>query len=302
MQRLDEYLTRMAGETLDTDAQAAPITLTQATGCTGLDVSGPSWGVVPQAERVITAGANTGKYVDDLGAWLLNDWFSQGVGRDGVQVTVRWHRDEPQLTITATGPCSWPADRDGGPPGGRLPPLPPPEGPTAVAFPGDSALCTSPKRKVLDPDAPAFAGPGPHPVAMLTYAEEKDFNHGQVSIAADWAPLTGTPKHANAQLAVCVRVQPTTDTGTDVACDYKDPADPAGYGTPFEFDLFETTYHVTVRQARDGALVEAFTLPGTRGGESQCPSQFLGYHRKLALGLDFAVLKDKLRPLAESPR
>ncbi len=325
-QRLDEYLTRMADETLEADAQAAPITRAQNTGCTELDVSGPSWGVVPHAERVVTAGAKARKYFDDLHFWLLTDWFSplgdsgkttdDSTGksvrtitlesRDGVLMTLRWFWDEPQITISATGPCTWPADRSGGPPGGQLPPLPPPAWPTKPISPKDSELCTSPKRKVFNPEAPAFAGPAPHPVALVFHSDEDRFHYKEPLMSANWAPIEGSfddsLEHENTQLLVCVRVQPAADTGRDVTCYYSASlASPVG-GTPYEFDVLDASYQVTVRQARDGAVVEEFTLPGTVDGDRNCLMEIRDYYGKLALGLDSDVLQDRLRPLAEQPR
>ncbi|MBN6033977.1 hypothetical protein [Amycolatopsis sp. 195334CR] len=96
-------------------------------------------------------------------------------------------------------------------------------------------------------------------------------------------------------------MEPTTDSGRDLTCEYS--ASPvASGGAPYEFNLFETNYHVTVRQAGDGAVVDQLTLPGTLGDDRNCPSELYNHHPTLALGLDHEVLGDKLRPLVESAR
>ncbi|MBN6033976.1 hypothetical protein [Amycolatopsis sp. 195334CR] len=173
-QRLDEYLTGMAEQTLESDAQAGPITRGQTTGCTENDVA---WGVVPHAERTVTADAGARKYSEDLASWVSGagvsgyesrridgDQVTTGVAADGVRLTVRWTWDTPRLTISATGPCSWPADRAGGPAPVPLPPPAGPEWPVSAGYPDDRTVCTSPKRMVFNAGAPPFAGPGPHPV------------------------------------------------------------------------------------------------------------------------------------------
>ncbi|WP_153029775.1 hypothetical protein [Amycolatopsis sp. YIM 10] len=314
-QRLDEYLTGMAGQTLESDAQAGPITRGQTTGCTENDVS---WGVVPHAERMVTAGAKAGKYYEDLDSWLSGSGLSEyadlqvdnaktarGVSREGVRLTVRWVLDSPQLTISATGPCSWPADRPGGPAPGHLPSPAAPKWPRSEGYPTDRAVCTSPRRMVFSSDAPPFAGPAPHLTAVIPHADGTDFLYSDPILDEDWAPsyspVEDTPEESNTQLVACVRVEATADSGRDLTCHYSDSPVATG-GAPHEFDLFEANYHVTVRQARDGAVVEQFTLPGTVGDGRTCPDKLYNSYPKLALGLDSKALAGKLRPLAESPR
>ncbi|WP_162788536.1 hypothetical protein [Amycolatopsis albispora] len=314
-QRLDEYLTSMADQTLEAGAQASPITRSQAP-CAEKEVS---WGVVPRAERTVEAGARVRKYFEDLTSWLAGADLSEyedrgreaggqavsGVSNEGARLEVHWDWESPRLTLRATGPCSWPADRPGGPVTGQLPPPSTPRWPRKAVGTEDAAVCTSPKRVVFNPDAPPFAGPGPHLVAVIAHAESRDFRYDDVVLDEDWSPHEihdeSTPEHANTQLVACVRVEPTTDTGRDLTCHYSASlASPTS--SPMDFDLFEANYHVTVRQARDGSVVEEFTLPGTVGDDRNCLSQLDDYHRTLTLGLDHRAFGDRLRPLAEPAR
>ncbi|MGC7098696.1 hypothetical protein ACPZ19_28835 [Amycolatopsis lurida] len=310
-QRLDEYLTGMAEQTLESDAQAGPITRGQTTGCTEADVS---WGVVPHAERTVTAGAKTRKYFEDLEYWLSGAELSEheDTGRmnggqtvsaitgEGVRLAAHWDWESPHLTLSATAPCSWPSDRPGGPTPGRLPPRATAKWPQKAVGAEDTDVCLSPKRRVFDPAAPPFAGPGPHPVSLIAHPEGTDFLYDKPRVNQEWI-VEGYEEQGGVQLVACVRVEPTTDSGRDLTCYYSASLASPG-GTPYEFDLFEANYHVTVRQARDGAVVEQFTLPGTEGSDRNCLMTITDYHKKLALGLDDQALAGKLRPLAESPR
>ncbi|WP_157360562.1 hypothetical protein [Amycolatopsis thermoflava] len=319
--RLAEHLARFTAEVLEPDAQVAAAAHSRATGCPG----GPDWGVVPRAETAVTAGDQAEKFLEDLQSWMGGNGFADtfededrrwepdgtrafsGVGGDGTAVRAQIARDSPRFTITLTGPCTWPPDRPGGPPEtGVLAPLPPPSGPASLGGSADldPRVCRSPKLYVLNDDAPAYAGPGPHPMALVTYTgrtnyQEEEFAHDEIllprSMAAQFTSESRPAKSAH--LVVCVHIEITGDTGRDVTCRYTYEPAGSGSGVPIAFDLHDSVYRVTVREARTGAKVAEFTLPGTRGGDGACPFRLDVRGSRLALALDESELERRLRPV-----
>jgi hypothetical protein len=320
-QRLDEHLTRFASQVLEPDVQVSAPAHSRTAGC----ARGPSWGVVPRSETTVTAGDQAEKLLDDLQTWMLdngfdglfdaddNEWRAKrggvfreltGTSADGTQVIVRLPRDSPQFTITVTGPCTWPPDRDGGPsPSGRLAPLPAPSAPrsTVGSHYRDPKPCLSPKLYVFNGSAPAFTGPGPHPMVLADYTGTKEFDDPTFLYSEPYLPFGWEPDDQHqAQLLVCVHVTTTRAVWRKITCNYTNMPDLGS--APYEFDLLESIYRVTVREARSGRVVSETSIPGTVGDETSCPNRMDNYLRPLALRLDGKMLEQYLRPLYESAR
>ncbi len=326
-QRLDEHLARLASQVLQPDAQVSVPASSQTVGCAG----GPSWGIVPRSEITVTAGDQAEKLLDDLDFWLSNNGSKDRsiAGRDrqtgdvreltdtredGSRVVVRLTRNSPQFTITVTGPCTWPPSRAGGPaPSGLLPPLPAPTGPSSTISPQhfgdvDSRACRSPKLYVFNAKAPAFTGPGPHPMVLANYSRTTKidapasavFMYRDSSLPYDWQPRD----HRQAQLLVCVEATTTRDTQRKITCNYSSGsvALPGDEGLPHEFDVFDSVYRVTVREASNGRVVGESSIPGTVGDEDSCPGKMASYRRPLALGLDDKALERYLLQFYEPAR
>ncbi|WP_191242760.1 hypothetical protein [Amycolatopsis deserti] len=324
--RLAEHLSRFATEVLEPDAQVAAPVRSRAAGCPG----GPDWGVVPRAEATVTAGEQTEKFLEDLQTWMGRNGFEDafedddrrwaaddtrtvtGSGGDGTVVRVHLARNSPRFTITLAGPCTWPPDRPGGPPEtGVLAPLPPPSAPSSLGDSSylDPAVCRSPNLYVLNDDAPVYTGPGPHPMAVVTYTgrknyDEEEFVHDELLLSRSLAaPHTSESFPAkSAHLVVCVHIGITGDTGRDVTCRYTSEPAGSGSGVPVTFDLYDSVYRVAVREARTGAKVAEFTLPGTRGGADTCPFQLQGRDSRLTLAVDDSELERRLRPVFDGRR
>jgi hypothetical protein len=318
--RLDEHLSRFVS-LLQPDAQVSAAAHSRAQGCDG----GPSWAVVPRAEVTVNAGAQAEKLFDDLQDWMGRNGFDglydddswrtanptdfrevKGTHTDGTQVLEHLNRDAPQFTVTVTGPCTWPPDRSGGPAPGRLAPLPAPSKPTSSIGPTsdvDPETCLSPKLYVYNTTAHAFAGPGPHPMVMSVYTGIKKYDSPTFLYDDLYLPYGWEPDDEHqAQLVVCVHVNTTRDTGRKVSCNYTADVLGRGSGVPYDFEIFDSTYHVTVRDARSGAVVGDFSIPGTLDDEKSCPYRMQNYLEPLARGLDDNALEQALRPLYESTR
>lgn len=105
-------MTAVADQALESDAQAGPITRGQTTGCTEKDVS---WGVVPHAERTITAGATARKYSEDLGSGLTefengrinNEQVATGIAADGVRLTMLEANSTARWSSSSPCPAPW---------------------------------------------------------------------------------------------------------------------------------------------------------------------------------------------------
>ncbi|WP_326835418.1 hypothetical protein VSH64_10885 [Amycolatopsis rhabdoformis] len=317
--RLDEYLGRVAS-LLRPDAQVSEPVHARAAGCPG----GADWAVVPRAQVTATAGELTEKLFDDLQTWLSSSGFEgvydgdnwhpgkpadfkelDGRQRDGIRVSVRLERDAPRFTVAVTGPCAWPADREGGPPAGRLAPLGAPPALTSsigTATYVDPESCLSPKLFTYNTAAPAYAGAGPHPMVLSVYEgirrfDSPTFLYDQLSLSSGWQP---DDVH-QAQLVACVHVA-KSGAGHKISCSYTTELGYGGGGSPYDFQLFDGTYHVTVRTARTGEVVGDFTLPGTLDDEKSCPYRIENYVPVLARGLDDTALERALRPWYEGRR
>jgi hypothetical protein len=315
-QRLDEHLSRFASF-LQPDVRVSAPIRSRAQGCAGA----PSWAVVPRAEVTVQAGGQAGQLFENLQDWIGRNGFDgpdlypgndrdvQGRHTDGTQVVV--HRDDgaPQFTVTVTGPCTWPPDRAGAPASGQLAALPKPAKPVSILdsvrsdIRVDPRVCLSPKVYVYNDSAPAFTGRGPHPMVMSVSGGEQKFLHSELYLPGGWEP---EDKH-KAQLVVCVQVTTIGKAGRKVSCNYTDLSLPSlgplgDDGSPFNFQIFKSTYQFTVRTARNGAVVKTFTLPGTVSDEDSCPFRMEGYLKPLARGLDDKALERALRSLHQSPR
>lgn len=332
--RLDEHLSRLVAGTMDPDESPGPVTRSRQVGCAALRGGGPDWGVVPRVELTVTVSehaheprneayehrheAHELRHEVDL--WLLRNgfttirstgWSLEAAGADGVSVLVEHSPTEAsQFTIAATAPCGWPPERDGGPPtSGRLAPLPAPAGPDQAVttnLPGRPAVtdaggaCGSPNRAVFNRDAPPFTGPGPHPMYLFGGIGG---NYREFYLSREWAPGNPgvrDPDPSTVQLLVCVRAVPTVDTGQDVTCYYS--SSPLQSGSPTTFDLFDSTYQVLVRQARDGAVVGEFSIAGSVSGERACPTSLAALPSMLLRGINEPALIALLRPLYEQDR
>ncbi|MDW5325491.1 hypothetical protein [Plantactinospora sp. KLBMP9567] len=322
-QRLTEHLSRAVNGALEPEAQATAPTRSRTVGCGDLPGGGPTWGVRPRAELTVSAGERAGKYLDDVDTWMIREGFGERTKRwrvdtpadvqeitgehdDGTELLMEMARDSGKFTVGLTGPCTWPPDRPGGPPSsGQLPPLPAPSGPTSTRSEDSVDPCRSPKLYVYNLTSRPFAGRGPHLMAMVGYSDEKEMEYAEILLPRAWEPRyePGTSERNldQVQLLVCVRVAATRDSRQDVTCNYASEQALLGGGRPFTFDLFESVYRVTVREARSGKVVSEFTVPGRQGAEDSCPFR-MNYNRKLARGIDETAFQRKLRPLVEARR
>ncbi|MEO3925401.1 hypothetical protein ABGB07_16250 [Micromonosporaceae bacterium B7E4] len=323
-QRLTEHLSRAVSGALEPEAQASPPSHSRTVGCADADlpVEGPSWGVRPRAELAVSAGEQAEKYLDDVEIWMLREGFAEhnkrlragtpadvreitAVHEDGTRLLMEMPLESGRFTVALTGPCTWPPDRAGGPPAsGQLASLPAPSGPTQTR--SESAEpCRSPKLYVYNLTSRPFAGPGPHLMALARYSDEREMEYAEILLPREWEPRyepgTSSRDLDQVKLLVCVQVAATRDSRKDVTCNYTSELAAPGGGRPFTFDLFESAYHVTVREARSGRMVSEFTVPGRQGGEDSCPFR-MNYNRKLARGIDETVFQRRLRPLVEARR
>lgn len=321
-QRLKDHFSRLVTAAFDAGVTAPAPVLTRTPGC---GQAGPSWGVTPRAELTVTAGnlIDGAKYYSDATTWLQRGDFPadreatgfamNSTGSDGVLLHGERAVDSSAFTLVLTGPCAWPPDRSGGPPAtGRLAPLPPPAGPaTASVFAGFEA-CGSPKVYVFNVDADPYAGAGPHPITALTYGpdatvfapDRTTFAYRRFALPDDWGDqdvgLKANRTKAT-QAVACIRVETRDDTGRDVTCRYRSEDDVAfgRDGSPYTFDVLNSVYLITMREARTGKELGKITIPGTRSDEDSCPDRITNFERPLALGLDEARLERELRPYLE---
>lgn len=323
--RLTEHLSRAVDGALEAEAKATQPDLSRIAGCADLRERGPDWGVRPRAQITVAAGEKAAKYFDDVDSWALGEDFAQRERRlraatpsagaepaevrrvtatheDGTELLMELPLGSDSFTVTLTGPCTWPPERPGGPPPGRLAPLPPSRWPTQSIVGRDA--CESPKLYVYNTGSQPFAGPGPHLMALVEVPDETDMEYDEFRLPEGYEPRhkAGIPDRDldEVQLLVCVRVTATRDSGQHVTCAYT-PSLVAPVGNPFTFNLFESLYHVTVREARTGAKVKEYTVPGRARGEDNCPFT-MEYNRKLARGIDTAAFHRGLRPLFEARR
>lgn len=307
-QRLIEHVRRFGDAVFEPEADVAPPTVTTTAGCPG----GPAWGVVPHAESTVKAAAPPRKQLQDLVNWLLRNDFDQDIDTkstvppdvdrtlvhpDGTRLHLTVPQGEPPLTMALTGPCSWPADRPGGPAPGGLKPLRAPSGPMSA---GPHEMCSSPRNYVYNRDAPAFAGPGPHPIALIDLDDKDGPEKPGYPLLPGWEPRRpGKPdiETAKVQLIACVHSKELLEGAQEVTCRFDEG--------PLTFTLLEATYQVTVREARTGSEVAAVTLRGTQTGAQSCPAAVIyrkGVTPRLLRGVDVAGFRGMLRPLIEGSR
>lgn len=313
-QRLAEHLRRFGSAVFEPEARVAPPNATTATGCPG----GPAWGVVPRAESTVSAADPPKRQLQDLVNWLLRNDFDQDIDvhskvppdvdrtlvhRDGTRLHLTVPQGGPPLTMVLTGPCSWPADRPGGPPPGVLAPLRKESGPMSA---GSNEMCSSPRNYVYNRDAPPFAGPGPHPIAVIDLDKAAGSDgvsgpkHAGYPLLPSWEPRragSADVDSAKVQLIACVHAGEVPTGNKEVTCRFDDG--------PVTFDLVESTYRVTVREARTGNQLADLTLRGTQGDAQSCPtavSYYKGVTPRLLRGIDIAGFRGQLRPLIEGSR
>jgi len=311
--RLDEHLARFAS-LLQPDARVSAPVHTRVQECAG----GPPWSVAPRADVTVQAGDQSRQSFENLQSWMTgngfdglfdgvnlypgNNWKVDGTHTDGTTVVEQLTDGASQFTVTVIGPCTWPPERPGGPAAGRLTPLAKPSEPVSLldgrgGFGIDSAACRSPKMFVYNDNARAAAGRGPHPMDMAVYADSRDFLYEPPTLPERWKP----EDESRVQLIVCVRVKTIGGTGRKINCYYTDPVFP-GDGTPYDFKIVKSTYEITVRSARTGALVRRISLAGTLNDKESCPFRLEDYQERLARGLDDKALERALRPLYGSTR
>jgi hypothetical protein len=317
--RLQEHLARLVATVFDGEVTVPGPTLTRTPGCGD---AGPDWAVTPRAKLTVSAGDRdrADRYFDNSKTWLSRSGFNEKLGdtgnwaspvetyevksTDGMLAHTELDRNGNQINIMLTGPCTWPADHPDGPPAsGRLQPLPPPGTKTKATTAIDNEVCGSPRLYVLDPAADPYAGAGPHPITVLNYGPA-EFTYERVATPAGWlAGATPTPANASPQLVACARVEITSDTGRDVTCLYRDESIPPEQGgSPNSFDVFNSLYHITMREARTGTKVGEFTIPGNRPDTESCPYRMVNHHRSLATGIDNNQLARQLRQFYDAPR
>jgi hypothetical protein len=302
--RLVEHINRFdTGEFAPTDHVATP-TVTTTTGCPG----GPPWGVLPKAVATVSGQDDPNAQSQDLEDWLLrNGWnfdlttpIEQRVHTypDGTRLLLEIPPATPQLTLVLTGPCSWPANRPGGPKPGRLTPLPAPVGPVTA---GGDEMCVSPRNYVYNTDSPPYTGPGPHPIALIDLAGEPDSTSGSGPQHSVYPVLPGwEADQSQVQLVVCADVEQTSGgADQEVTCQYDQG--------PVTVDVVDATYRITVLAARTGAQVAAFTIAGTEPLKQNCPAAVETFDGSdlgptVLRGIDAAAFRDDLAPLIENAR
>ncbi|QWF80708.1 hypothetical protein HUW46_04132 [Amycolatopsis sp. CA-230715] len=313
-QRLAEHLRRFGHAVFEPEARVTPPIATTAVGCPG----GPSWGVVPRAESTVNSAVPPKKQLQDLVNWLLRNDFEQDVDvsskvppdidrtlvhPDGTRLHLAVPNGQPPLTLTVTGPCSWPSDRPGGPPPGGLKPLRGESGPMTA---GGNEVCSSPRNYVYNRDAPPFTGTGPHPITLVDLDRAIGSTGTSGPKQAGYPLLPGwEPRRAGSsdvdttkvQLIACVHAEEAPGGSKKVTCRFDEG--------PLTFDLVESTYRVTVREARTGNQLADLTLRGTQGDKQSCPTAVTYYKDitpRLLRGIDIAGFRDPLRPLVEGSR
>ncbi|MEW2355697.1 hypothetical protein [Spirillospora sp. NPDC029432] len=113
----------------------------------------------------------------------------------------------------------------------------------------------------------------------------------------DPSVLTRDDRLAEVQLLACIKAAKGSGPIGKVKCAFTDPP-----GVTHTFPLYEGDYKVTVREARTGRVVRTLTIPGTLNGTDNCPVTATDTgHTVLLRALDWAVVSDRLRPLASAP-
>jgi hypothetical protein len=307
-QRLTDHIHQFDTAVYAPEDKVAPPSVTTTAGCPGV----PSRGVTPRAETTVSGPDEPSKQLQDLADWLLRNDFENDTSTptdkppteertythpDGTHLRVDIPPVTPQLTMVLTGPCTWPATRPGAPPPGRLTPLPAPSGPMSADGNDD---CDSPRDYVYNTAAPPYAGPGPHPVALIDLDRDAGSAGGSGPEHPAYPLLPGwTDSNTNeVQLIVCAAAEQTPG-GQDqqVTCQYDEG--------PVTFDVLDATYRITVLEAGTGAKVAAFTLHGTESPKQSCPAAVSVYDNvapTLLRGIDVAGFQNDLRPLIENAR
>jgi hypothetical protein len=195
-----------------------------------------------------------------------------GIGRRAV----RWSITAAVGVAVATTACSGASQPQAAGPSSTTP-----SGPAVTAAatatgtppPGERSIVTSGWLAVCDgrgfPDAAAYRGAGPHPVAIgvkatddPTTALDADLGKDIGTLPAAWQASSGT----SLQLVACVRV---TRVRLLRACPYRRIA--AGLGPPmFSASLFQRTLAITVRETRTGRAVGPTMQVPT--GDNTCAS------------------------------
>ncbi|MEU8119909.1 hypothetical protein AB0C21_14490 [Spirillospora sp. NPDC049024] len=113
----------------------------------------------------------------------------------------------------------------------------------------------------------------------------------------DPAVITWDDRLDKVQLLACIQAVKGAGPIGKVTCPFDGPAT-----TRHTFPLYKGNYKVTLREARTGRVVSTLTIPGTLNGDDNCPSNATDTgHTVLLRALDWAVVSDKLRPLASAP-
>lgn len=178
----------------------------------------------------------------------------------------------------------------------------------------DFQACSDPDKYVMSAAAPAYAGPGPHPIAVANTDDTVGSRRPGISIPVvfsprdAWEPTVkgpeGSPRPdtSRVQLLVCVKAVdlPTAPFGgTDIegpkmTCRFDD------YPSK-EFTIVGSSYSVIVREARSGRQVGTFTVPADTARQPDCPSLVNTRVRLRFREIDARAFEAALRPYVENP-
>ena len=159
-----------------------------------------------------------------------------------------------------------------------------------------------------DPAAPVYAGPGPHPLGLervLLPGDGPDTyriqDNGLGGSLGPWLSATDPDSdgiYTGAQLLLCYQVATDAAAAPVGACEYPE-TDTQDFA---RLDVVPATYVFAVYEAKTGAFVETFTIPGTATPADSCPELIVFTDQtQIAQGVDTTALVDRLRPRIEAP-
>jgi len=159
-----------------------------------------------------------------------------------------------------------------------------------------------------DPAAPVYAGPGPHPLGLervLLPGDGPDTyriqDNGLGGSLGPWLSATDPDSdgiYTGAQLLLCYQVATDAAAAPVGACEYPE-TDTQDFA---RLDVVPATYVFAVYEAKTGAFVETFTIPGTATPADSCPELIVFTDQtQVAQGVDTTALLDRLRPRIEAP-
>jgi hypothetical protein len=153
-----------------------------------------------------------------------------------------------------------------------------------------AAVCTEPAEPWI-PTNPPYAGPGPHPMKVVSMPEPPNVVSG---LHNPLSPEYGSVDSRLLQLLVCIAVGKPGRPAGQVLCGFSN-------GSAY-YSLAEATYAVTVREVRTGRVVARHTWPGTAEDHRSCPWYGAGTLDVVVLrALDLQFVQRELEPLLQSP-